>query len=271
MLLVVLLLAGCVGGNLDGSEAGAHGDAVRVTGDVSVARDGDRFVASRDVTMTNGYAEAIFADLRLSTLNGGVSVGTCRCGSYEFVASLQAAADTESEARARLATLSVDSTDKRSGQLLAIWVEASSAGNKWNDREVSMTLMLPEELIAADSEFDTTNGLVRVSGLRTENLQAVTTNGGVDVAIRPAGEGRLDLFTTNGNIALEVLPPTQPLGVDVRASTVNGMVDLDFADVEPVGQQSPTEQRVRSLDYDDIGLKLDARLSTVNGSITAAG
>lgn len=265
-LILVLLLAGC----LDSPEApaaGVHGDAVPVSGEVSVVRDGDQFRAARDVTLTNGYEGAIFADLRLSTVNGGITVGTCRCANYQLVASLAAWADDAPSARALLTTLSVDSTDKRSGQLLAIWFAVEATGNKWSDREASLTLLLPESLIASDSLLDTTNGDVQVQNLRTENLEAATTNGGVHASIRPAGDGNVELYSTNGGIVLDVQPPAEPMGFDVRGNVVNGAVTLSFPDTQPVGEQSERERRVRSQDFDSLSPQLTARLATVNGSI----
>ncbi len=248
-----------------------HGDSALEAGTVRVVSDGDRFRATRDVALSNGYAGAIFADVQLRTIDGDITVGTCRCERFEFVAELAAWGDTEAAARARLEDLDVEATDTRSGQLLAIWVEVAVPGNKWHDVQADLSLMLPAELIASDALLDTTNGNVRVSGLRTENLEVATTNGFIDAGIKPAGHGEVYLYTTNGNVALEVDRDGQDVGIHARGSTVNGVVDLGFEDTQPVGEQSTTEQRVQSPEYESIELKLDASMATVNGSIRGRG
>jgi len=159
---------------------------------------------------------------------------------------------------------------------------------------VEFEIKVPEG-VALD-EFETTNGSVEVTGRYSRvdvgstngsitvvdasgELNADTTNGGIHV---DRFEGRLEAETTNGNIRLEgltfkdgvtagttngsislAIASPESLNADLRASTTNGHITVDF----PVTLKNLTQSRHRVEARIGQGGP-EISLSTTNGSIT---
>ncbi len=91
---------------------------------------------------------------------------------------------------------------------------------------------------AGDLEVSTTNGSVHVSRFEGR-LEASTTNGNIRLENVAFKEG-LSAGTTNGSITLSVVSP-ETLNADLRATTTNGHISVDF----PVTLRNLSQSRRR--------------------------
>jgi DUF4097 and DUF4098 domain-containing protein YvlB len=243
-LLALLLLAGCLqppvsvsvddagpsdpsdGSPPAGANAGSpatHGTPQRTESPVTVEREGNRYVARRNVTVTNDYGGATAASLTLHTRNGGVAVQPWDDGGYRLHARVEARADTEQAARETLAAIEVATVDDL-GPVLTLRMEArfrepaaTSLPVRLGDQlswGATLSAWLPPEPILA-LEARTTNGAVAVRGMHGPEAEAHATNG----AIALDGAWQLaQLVTTNGPIVVS------GTAADVQATTTNGAV-----------------------------------------------
>jgi len=106
----------------------------------------------------------------------------------------------------------------------------------------------------------TTNGSVRVSGFEGQ-LRVGTTNGNIRLEGLSFKDG-ISAETTNGSISLAIASP-ETLNADLRASTTNGHITVDF----PVTLQNLRQSRRRIEGRIGQGGP-EISLHTTNGSIT---
>lgn len=113
---------------------------------------------------------------------------------------------------------------------------------------------------SGDLEASTTNGSVRVDRF-AGRLEAATTNGNIRLENVTFKDG-LSAGTTNGSITLSVVSP-ETLNADLRATTTNGHISVDF----PVTLQNLSQSRRRVEARIGQGGP-EISLHTTNGSIT---
>lgn len=279
---------------------GATGSGSQSGGDVTVSRQGDRWVATKILTFDDASADRATVDL--GTVNGAVTV--TRGGSNAHLeATLKAHGDTEQEARDRLQGMDVDQSAATAAGVLDYSAHGTVSGNQWNNRSIGLHLRLPSILDALDVQItngavtvddfqggdwdlSTVNGAVDVEGATVRSLDAGTSNGRVTLDatvddldasasngqivadLRAAASGSWDLSTTNGAIELTV-PEDADRGYDATASTTNGAITFDFQETEEVGQQSSKDRHERTTGYDGRAIQTTVDLDTVNGNIGA--
>ena len=113
---------------------------------------------------------------------------------------------------------------------------------------------------AGELEADTTNGSIRVSRF-DGRVKAETTNGQIKLDAVALKDG-LSAETTNGGITVSVASP-ETLNADLRASTTNGHVSVDF----PITLQNLSQSKRRIEGRIGQGGP-EIRLHTTNGSIS---
>lgn len=318
LLTLLLSLSGCLrdpnegdGGDdggtdgQDGATYQAHGSPQRTQSSVTVEQTQDgRWRADQVVTIQNGVGSLQRASVSLDTVNGATTLTGAATGGYVLTASLFAFADSEQEARDRLAELDVQHEDSagagtldlQSAVVLAsddpldpVPVDVGGTGQDWQNRGGSLALVAPSDRLY-DGVFDTINGAIQVLGASGDSVTADTTNGAVTVMGR---WDALDLHTTNGRITFAGGPRTDgdhtyaadttngaiaftlqtssEHGYDVTADTTNGRIEIRLPDVQDVGQQEDDHRHVRTRDYDERAMRVTLTAETTNGGIDVVG
>jgi len=263
-------------------------------------RQDGTWYARRTVTITNGFG-ASEAEVELLTGNGGVDAATWGEDGYRVVARLEGRGDTEQDAEARLEELRVVHRDD--GASVSTVIEAEA--DEWRDKAASIEARLPGTphytgleagttngnvdavgFRGGDMKLLTTNGALSCEGLVAASLTLTTTNGGIDCAatvdsleasttngqvvldMRAAASGAWAVSSGNGQIELTV-PEGADRGYDVTGTTSNGLVEFDFQETEPVGEQTRTSKHERTTGFGEREVQTTVGLSTTNGSIDA--
>lgn len=291
LLVCALTLSGCLADDpedpTDGPGAAAdtpevpseHGTPDRTDSQVQVTRDGDRYRASKVVTILNGAGDATRATLSMETTNGGIAATGWDQGGYVLTATLFADADNEQDAREALQEMRLIASDDLAGDTLALGFRVERegpggapsiiniGGNNNINTGGSLVLLTPS-VLSYDADLDGTNGGIAVNGMTGERLLGSVTNGGIEVA------GRFDtlsLDNTNGGIAVSV-PVGSDYGYDVSATNTNGGIEIRLPDTEPVGPQDEGDaEHVRTRDFEDRRFQSVMDLSNTNGGVVVFG
>lgn len=268
LLVIVCLASGCVGPTPDGGSTPRDQDAPDFPSDAdltappaAVAEHGPAEREESAVTVTPGAVPAGYtarqtitirnslegfpgAVAEFSTPGGGLSVHKGTTGSYEVVVELRATALTESEARAALATLHVDSTDAVTGGSLHIAVKGrmdsrTQAGLLGDvQRSISIDASLDAGL-AYDLAASTGGGGIDLSDLAGPSVSAETGGGGIEAndlrfaktTLSTGGGGisaqgiqadEVDVQTGGGGVTVEASART------LSAESGGGGVTVDF-------------------------------------------
>ncbi len=198
-------------------------DSSQQTGDVTVERQGDRFVARRTDTFTSTVA-ADRATVDLITFNGDVDVRPDGADSH-LQARLFAWGDTEQQARDRLAEMAFEyGADDGSVFDLDVRLVAPDRSS----RGASLALALPavhlDRLV-----IDSSNGALSVEGFNGGDWNLDSSNGGVSVD--DASLDTLAIDTSNGHVRVtdatldELVIDSSNAGVDLEAVVDDLTVD----------------------------------------------
>lgn len=257
-VVAALALAGCIalpedpndlpprdpatGGSMTASETTTEKSEL-CTQDLGLAA-GDRFCAERLVTVTGTVSGFDRLDVDLETFNGAVKIGPSSGDAWGFVATLRARGATASEAMAKVEDIAFAWAHEGAGGHF-VEVVAEHDGDT-EGRSVAIELTMPRAL-AMRLSATTSNGEIHVEDARTDGLALTTSNGKVtaradvtqvaivssngalDAQLRPIGDGRWSLVTSNGAIALEV-PEGGSYGYSMDGTTSNGEVDYALRD-----------------------------------------
>lgn len=277
------------------------------TGRAEVVPNGSQWMAKRTDRGT-GPAPQRYETLDLTTHNGGIEVQRGGSGTYTLEATLHAYGRTADEARASLDALCIEVERSRDGTALtAALIATDGVTQAWNNRGADLDLTVPTAS-ATDVRLDASNGAINLEGLQvgtlgidTSNgdvvvhadaqdatidssnagidlrgafgdLDASTSNGDIDIDIRPAGTGSLTWLLDSSNAAIRGTVATgATIGYDARASTSNDDASLDLAGAQPVGEQDDDEKHVRTQGYDTRETRVDFTLDTSNAEIDVSG
>ena len=307
---VALLLAGllaCGGGGGGGNPAGGGTarDYERTESEPAVLPNGSGgFTASRVVTISNDDAGASRAVVSLAVPNGSLNSSPGSSG-YQIQVTLSAEGDTEQEARAKLASMSVAHRDGVGGDTLYLQneIELAPVANGEN-RIATVTATLPAALSyelyqsvenlgpvgssglsGTLARIEGENASANLSGTWDEatvyssnlgvtvsgdvaSLQAASNNGTVQASIPGTRNAVAILDSSNGNVDATV---GRTLGTvfDLEASTDNGAATIVVAGTQPVGAQAPNQAHFRSTDYatGSPKVRVIARTDNLNASI----
>lgn len=242
---------------------------------------------AQKVVKVEGAMRLTRLEVDLATFNGDVAMRAATPGEWSFVATLRASGATADEARKRLDEIefSWGHTDGSSHYLSAL---AKPRGNDGSGLSAAFEVSLPRET-RLDLVARNVNGAVRVEGLVADTLSAHSVNGKVDVEARathvdldtvngaidakltPAGVGRFEARSVNGQVRLAV-PEGAAYGYDVDADSTNGEVTIDLKDGEHAGgrksEYGPGQERqFRTTDLESRERRAHVALTTVNGKV----
>ncbi len=256
-------LLGCVLA-LSVTACAARAQQVRVVQDEEWCDDDeeDRYCEVREVTLS-ADRDVIRVD---AAPNGGISVEAWDRNEILLQARVQAHSDSESEARALVGEVDLDT----GGTIQA--AGPRTGGDEW--WSVSYRLKVPrrsgldlESLnggisivgVSGDIEFRTTNGGIKLAGLAGD-VSGSTTNGGLTVELsgdRWDGAG-LDVQTTNGGVKLKI---PDGYSAQLESGTTNGSIRVDF----PITVQGRIDRKI-SAALGEGGSRI--KVYTTNGSVT---
>jgi len=255
-IALLMLLAGCIelpqdpdalarepatGGTMSASEASTQKSELCTDGILQTDR---RFCAERVVEVEGRLSGFALLSVDLQTFNGAIKIRESRGSEWGFVATLRARGSSAEDAMAK-----VDDIDFRwahqDGDVHFLEVVARHQGNS-DSRSASLELRMPRD-VAMRLAATTSNGDVSIEGGRTDGLALTTSNGklvarsevtqvalttsngAIDADLRPVGDGRWALVTSNGGISLKV-PEGQEYGYSMDGRTSNGEVDYSLRD-----------------------------------------
>lgn len=299
------------GGGSGGASGGVSRDAAVDEGEVTVVQgteivggisvpDGS-YTARQVITISNNDGGATSANVALTTAVGDIEASGSSDG-YVVTVTLEAKRDNEADARAALASMHVEHSDKLGDGVLSLAAEVVF-GNNPNNQSGTIVAQLPtalayalkpssnsgdlsiNDLHGSSLEADTDNGGVTATGvwsgasLTSDNgdlsfsgdsgdLFADTSNGTVTVVLACKQDADVSLMTANGTIDAQVDSTVAGVGFDLLADTDLGTASVDVAGTDPVGAQSETHAHYRSTSYSSapIQVNLDAQSST--GDVT---
>lgn len=278
-----------------------HGNHQRAESDVTITRQGDQYVATRTITLTNDFGGAANAVLKLTTKVGGVTAKAWDSGGYEIKATLQGRGDTEQEARTRLSTLNVIHSDRLgagtltldaqvkfptttqglSGSLVARVPESPAyriTGTTNTGGASVAGLGGPSVTLEADTGGVEVSGAFNTANLNTDTggvaldgvfnvVQATTSTGGVSARITPsANEATIDLEADTGGVDL-ALGMGDGQGYDIDAAVDTGGISISVGATDPVGAQTSRHKHVRTSGYEDASIKVTVMLKTDTGGV----
>lgn len=260
------------------------------------------YTATQVVTLGNDDAGATRSAVSLANVNGNVT-SSASSGGYQIQVALQADAPTEAQARAALATMTVEHRDAVGADTLYLNNEVKFA--QYSDsnvnRTATVTASLPGTLDyqlhestvngtsatsglgGSEAQLYSTNGSVTLAGtwdVAAANtvsgtvsasgdiaaLQASSTNGSVQTALSGLRDSYADLDSTAGSIDAKV-SRTLTSGFDLEGRSDLGTVAIVVAGTEPVGSQSNTSAHYRSPNYDESSPRVRIVARTTVGSI----
>jgi len=260
------------------SAGAAAGQFVREESEITVERQGDKWVAKKTVTLRNGVGVPLVESV-LATYNGHVSANAQDEAGYRITASLWGRGDTEDQARAALAGVRVEHAEDVRGGALSLATRASGP----NESGAHLESALPRgaehrldlatqnghveiaSLACEHAKARTQNGHVTVAGATCGDLDLATQNGHVEIAYTPKASSRISAASTNGHISA-VLPERETIGWDLTASNVNGGVSIALRDGTLV-EDGKHKKRFVTNGFDGRGTKVVATLSTQNGDV----
>jgi hypothetical protein len=301
LLLACLLLSGCTQGfdtsipevsppGSHGSPAGSpsgHGAPQVDRGQVTASREGSRWKATQVIEVRNGFGGADRAAASLASLNGAITVKGTDASGYHGTVTLQGTGTSEQMARDALATLQLQTPDTLEGGSLSFGLHVvattqtlpSQAG-----RGGSIDLETPRGPLY-NLGADTSNGGVRIEGLRGDSLTADTSNG--DITLTDVAGSRVVADTSNGAIkargfaATDATLDTSNGGIDVDGTADTIVLDTSNGAIDATLRPTATGHYTLDSSNGQVILKLkgdaqngfDARASTSNGraTITLAG
>lgn len=256
-----------------------HGEPVVTEGPISVRQQGSDYIATRNVTITNGFGDATRATVSMQTTNGGMAVGGTDQGGYYLVAVLFARAPTEQQARDDLEEMEVSHHDSKTGATidLSFAVTIRRAGGLLDEVPIDLGatgsrggflhLFTPGDASYA-LDLDGTNGGIVVQGVSGSRVTAEMTNGGIHLG---GVFTTATLDNTNGGVSVRV-PASSDHGYDVDARNTNGGIAIDLPDVEPVGAQDDGDhEHVRTRGFDQRPIQMTMQLTNTNGGVTVTG
>jgi hypothetical protein len=220
-----------------------------------------RYCEVREVTLPAGR-DVIRVD---AEPNGGINVEGWDRNEIRIAVKVVARAKTEAEAQEVASRVQIDTTNtiradgpsgsNRTGWWVSfrLWVPASSNLElESNNGGISI------ENVSGAIEFRTTNGGVHLTDLAGD-VRGRTTNGGVDVRLAGAawdGEG-LEAVTTNGGVRLAI---PEGYNAHLETGTTNGGIHVDF----PITVQGRIKRQL-STDLGEGGRTV--RVMTTNGGV----
>lgn len=251
-----------------------------------------RFCATRTISVDGTVSGFSLLDVDLETFNGDVTITDTAGDAWAFVATLKARGSTGDEAVARIDDIAFRwAHEDASGHFVEVAAEHDGSTDSRSARiELRMPRALALVVVAA-----TSNGDIRVTGVRTSGLALATSNGditaradvaqasfatsngGIDAQLTPLAGGRWTMATSNGKIQLKV-PEEPAYGYAIEGTTSNGEVDYALRDGEkgpcPSGSQyyTPpcTHRSFESSGFAGRDTQVRATLATSNGDIVVA-
>jgi hypothetical protein len=115
----------------------------------------------------------------------------------------------------------------------------------------------------------TASGNLDASGT-FDNIDVGASSGSVMIEATPAATGTYDFGAASGSLKVK-LGTGDGRAFDVEASTASGSVDISLPDSEQVGDDSPRQQHVRTVGFDDAAIQTVITLDTSSGSIDVTG
>ncbi|HUR68407.1 MAG TPA: DUF4097 family beta strand repeat-containing protein [Candidatus Thermoplasmatota archaeon] len=309
VLTILVIAAGCIapagdtddvadhdrvstsGGTMTGEESRVE-DATLCTDGLNLGATDQRFCATRTIKVDGTLSGFSTLDVSLQTFNGDVLVHDAPEGAWHLVATLKARGGSAEAAKAQLDAIDLtwSHTDARGHFVEAI---ARHEGDS-SDLEAAFELQLPRSIlltvVAGTSNGDVTLTDLRTAGLAlatsngdvvaradVQQVSLTTSNGDVEAELRPTGDARWTLSTSNGNVGLKV-PEGPETGYSFEGTTSNGEVTYTLKDGEkgpcPQGSEyytPPCNHRT----FETRGFKaretqVYATLTTSNGEVSAA-
>lgn len=235
--------------------------------EVTVRPSSGRYEAVQTETLTQGLGCGSIVTLVASTQNGGV---TLRSGlRYKVDAKYRAWGDSADEARANLVGLSL--RHQVTAQESARRVEAEGLATGWGNRNVELTIEVPDSASLDRVDATVANGGVSVSGLSIPTLTAEASNGGVSLELEaPWRSGAWTAHADNGGVSVEVATGDRN-GYDVTATAGNGGVTVLLDDAQPVGAQTYKSAHWRTSGFNGREVQTTLAASADNGGVTVTG
>lgn len=298
MLLAIVLVAalpGCIGdplpqGELQASPGATDGPTIHTE------RCGDDWCATAVYSFSGTLHEATTVNLR--ALNGHVTVSGDEAVRAEVTIETWARAPGAAEAREAIGRLTVrhgigedglaavvegPGVSLGSGVSHGAHIDAALPVSIGGDIDTSNGRITLEGLRVRDLTVDTSNGRVVMdsvhgrdlhvdtSNARIEaddlriagSLEVDTSNGDIDMAIRPTGDLRMSVGSSNGDITLE-LQEEADIGYVLRATTSNSDIAESMSEARLEGDEDDATLRT-SGDARDI--QVTGRVDTSNGAI----
>lgn len=111
----------------------------------------------------------------------------------------------------------------------------------------------------------TANGDITLEGV-ADKVAAAASNGDILAAITSVHAGSYALATSNGDVVLAV-NGSSDYGYDVRAGTGNGEIIVELEGVDDVEPATEGQRHVRTIDFDERRVKVNAEMAASNGDI----
>lgn len=276
------------GGSMTAEESATQGSEICSEGLLGA----DRFCAKRVVTVSGTISGLDRLDVALETFNGAISIEAGSGGAWGFTATLRARGATAAAAEAAIDDIAFRwAHEDATGHFVEVVAEHDGDSD---GRSVAIELTMPRDVLMrlsattsnGDVDFEsgrtdglaltTSNGRIEASG-EVSQVALTTSNGKIEASLRPIGDGRWALTTSNGEIALEV-PEGPAYGYSMQGQTSNGEVDYSLRDGEkgdcPQGSQYYAPPcNVRSFESSGFRSRdhqVYASLTTSNGKIHVA-
>jgi hypothetical protein len=197
---------------------------------------------------TRSYKLSPGSQLEVINVNGQISAEPASGDAVEILAERTARASSEDAAKDLLAR--TEMREEVSDSRVRIEVRAP----RWNGpggQQIRWTIKVPRGVavdlrtinggvtlrgLDSDIRARATNGGIKGSGIKTSNVDASVTNGGVVIELANApADGAIDLESVNGGVEL-ALPAESK--ADITARCVNGGIAVTGLELEIVGEQT---------------------------------
>ena len=220
---------------------------------------------------TRSYKLAPGGRLELINVNGRITAEASEGDSVELKGERSAKAISDEAARDLLAKIEMreEASDAR------VRVEVRPPRVRNGGHEIKWTIKVPKGVsvdlrtvnggvtmvgLRGDVRARATNGGIKGNGLVATNVDAVVTNGGVEIELaNSASAGSIELESVNGGVELRLPSDSK---ADVTARCVNGGISVDGLSLEIVGEQSR-----RKVEGKLNGGGARVNLETVNGGV----
>jgi len=255
---------------------------------------------AQDIKTFTGASTGTGVYLKVSNINGPVTVSTWDREEYEVTAVVKARGFSQNEADQNLAemTISLNKDVVGGRQQLILTYDYPSTLNPPYGVEVAVKLpsssridlnlassngyiTLTEIMNGGTINLVTSNGRFTFTNVSAETITGSTSNGGVEgqvdakvmdvstsngpisLTITSSISGSYDLSTSNG--AVNVSTPSSA-GYRITTRTSNGVVDFNLPNLS-YSKNTNTEKSAQTTGYDSFVVKLVIEVSTSNGNV----